>query len=107
MKRQTIVHFYGDEDDEDDTVSAEQLREHVQEELSSRKGCNRCGSLTHKRSTHKECPFNKANLPTTLPDLSEDVEVTVGGNGCNRCGSLTHKRSTHKDCPFNKRFGDS
>ena len=50
-EKQTIVHFYGDEDDEGDT-SAEQLREHVQEELSSRKGCNRCGSLTHKRSTH-------------------------------------------------------
>ena len=48
MKRQTIAHSYGDVEDEDDFIDAEQLREHVEEELASRKGCNRCGSFMHK-----------------------------------------------------------
>lgn len=107
VKRQTIMHSYGDDEDEDGFIDPVQLCEQVEQELRNQKGCIRCGSHTHKRSTHKDCPFNKKYVSSTLPVLSEGVDVTVGGKGCNRCSSLTHKRSTHKDCPFNKRYVDS
>ncbi len=46
VKRQTIVHTYGDEDDEEELVDSAKLRDQVEKELRSRKVCGRCGSLT-------------------------------------------------------------
>lgn len=38
-----------------------------------------CGSITHSRTNHRDCPLNR---------------------GC-RCGSTTHFRTTHHQCPLN------
>ena len=57
------------------------MRQNIQEDMGSRstqlvklanfpdnvsvsiggKGCRRCGSTTHQRSSHRDCPFNKKN----------------------------------------------
>lgn len=42
----------------------------------------RCGSTTHSRTNHRDCPLN---------------------SGC-QCGSTTHFRTSHRDCPLNPRF---
>ena len=32
-------------------------------EKTAKKPCNRCGSKTHSRSMHRDCPYNKKNKP--------------------------------------------
>ena len=105
MKRQTIAHSYGDVEDEDDFIDLNSCVSMLRKSLQVGKVATDVAVLCTNEA-HKDCPFNKANLPSALPVVSEDVDLTAGGNGCNRCGSLTHKRSTHRDCPFNKRYSD-
>lgn len=42
----------------------------------ARNGC-RCGSVKHKRTTHKDCPLNK-NTPTTATTAAAAVDATAG-----------------------------
>lgn len=46
--------------------------------IATQRPC-RCGSTTHRRTNHRDCPFNTR---------------------C-RCGSTTHRRTNHRDCPLN------
>lgn len=57
------------------------------------KGCKKCGSVMHKRSSHKECPYNKKKLAVTTQQTRA---------ACKKCGSFTHQRSNHKDCPYKR-----
>ncbi|KAI8092585.1 uncharacterized protein BX664DRAFT_90356 [Halteromyces radiatus] len=52
----------------------------------------RCGSTTHLRTSHYECPLNQNKQPT-----AHNSSVNL----C-RCGSDTHSRTTHYDCPLNR-----
>lgn len=74
-------HYILCEDEEEELIDSAQLREEVEKELEIRKVVPDVG-VTHKWSTHKDCPFNKNILPT-LPVASGSVAVTVGGKGCN------------------------
>ena len=97
------------------------LPDNVDISISGR-GCKKCGSLTHKRSNHKDCPFNKhRHSKSREKDNEEEDEEEEGEEGkqlavpditphdgqsdagCKKCGSTTHKRSSHKDCPYNKK----
>ena len=72
--------------------------------------CSACGSSTHKRTTHRDCPFNSAAImdsdgegsSVAAAPSSESESLTFGGQ-CT-CGSSgrTHKR----ECPLSlrKRF---
>ena len=57
---------YGD--DEEDVIEEEvkPSKERVKEKTAIKKPCNRCGSTTHSRSTHRDCPYNKKNNPGTV-----------------------------------------
>ena len=76
VKRQKIVHTYGDDDDFLEPTE-------LQAELEQRM---RDGTVPH-------------HIPTTgvRPD---GVDVVLGGKYC-KCGSTTHQRISHRDCPLN------
>lgn len=81
-----MLHTYGQDDDDEEIFDPAELRHAVETSLSTGtvqapavptdlpemneeveidiggKGCKRCGSLTHKRSNHKDCPYNKGNV---------------------------------------------
>ena len=42
----------------------------------------KCGSTTHRRTSHHECPLRKP---------------------C-KCGSTSHQRTNHRNCPHNKKY---
>ena len=84
-KRQRILHTYGQDEEEEVLAAPEELLQEVQQNLSAGighaptvlatlpvvderividiggHGCKRCGSTTHMRSNHKDCPYNKQN----------------------------------------------
>ena len=87
VKRQQIIHSYGaGEDEEEEYIDPSELRQGIEESIASGsaqppnvvstlptvpddidvcvggRGCNKCGSLTHKRSNHKDCPYNRRHL---------------------------------------------
>ena len=69
----------------------------------------KCGSVTHKRTNHRDCPLNKqgssAAVPSastaTVPSTSTATVPSTSTATC-KCGSLSHKRTSHRDCPLNK-----
>ena len=116
VKQQEIRHDYGEEDGEDDLEvdSVGGARELLGSSsvsgpdsaviIASKKKC-KCGSTTHLRTSHRECPMNKSKG-------HEDDSVDLLGNStiserelttkkC-KCGSTSHLRTSHRDCPMNK-----
>ena len=78
----------------------------VQEESKHKRnksGQCRCGSTSHSRTTHADCPMKKATRDEAVPQLSDLAGKTACGK-C-RCGSSTHSRTTHATCPLNKSPG--
>ena len=77
MKRQRIVHSYGEEDELAGTAELQALLEH----------CVKEGTVPH-------------HMPTSTPDgRPENVDVVVSGRRC-KCGSTTHQRTSHRECPL-------
>lgn len=79
MKRQRIVHSYGEEEEE--------LEDHddFQAELEKR--------------------IRDGTFPNHIPAMSnkpDAVDVVLGGKKC-KCGSTTHQRISHRECPLNKK----
>ena len=77
MKRQHIVHSYGEEE----LVDAAELQADLEERL-------RNGTVQHSMPAH-------CNRP-------ENVDIILGGKKC-KCGSTTHQRTSHRNCPLNKK----
>ena len=88
--------------------------------------CKACGSTTHQRSNHKECPFNKTKVPpycTSTCVADEHAHVldssdcsgnsTVVSSGellhdeivstASSCTCLTGSRAHQRDCPMSLR----
>lgn len=63
-KRQAIQHSYGDEDLHND-VEEEDGDKGTKEAEESGMKC-RCGSSSHKRTSHRLCPLNKKNSESTV-----------------------------------------
>ena len=84
VKRQTLVQSYGAAEEEgEDVDNPDDLLKEVQQSMADStvrlpivpsvipalshdvdvliggKGCAKCGSLSHKQSNHKDCPYNK------------------------------------------------
>ena len=72
--------------------------------IASKKKC-KCGSTTHLRTSHRECPMNKnkghgdGSVDSIGNSTRSQQEVTT--KKC-RCGSISHLRTSHRDCPMNK-----
>ena len=118
-KQQEIRHDYGVEDGEDDvevdvevddSTGARELRSSSSVSgpdraviIASKKRC-KCGSNTHLRTSHRECPMNKSKIhdDDNAPiDNSSVSEQTITKQRC-KCGSSSHLRTSHRDCPMNK-----
>ena len=137
-KQQETKHDYGDEDGEndlevdDDSAGVRDLLSSSSVSgpdrkviISNKKRC-KCGSTTHLRTSHRECPMNKGKVirqDSGEKDGEDDFEVDNDSTGimdllsnssvsgpdrviaskkkC-KCGSTTHLRTSHHDCPMNK-----
>ena len=79
MKRQRIVHSYGEEEEELEDP------DDFQAELEKR--------------------IHDGTFPNHIPAMSnkpDAVDVVLGGKKC-KCGSTTHQRISHRECPLNKK----
>ena len=62
---------YGDEEELTDEEGAVESSKGNKKEKTAKKPCNRCGSKTHSRSTHRDCPYNKKNKPAKTQPQSQ------------------------------------
>ena len=105
VKSQAIQHDYGSSDEECDSdqeadrllSSADSVADGVVVTSSVTK-C-KCGSVTHKRTNHRDCPLNKQGSSAAVPSASTVPSISTAT--C-KCGSLSHKRTSHRDCPLNQ-----
>ena len=66
--------IYGDEVIEESTkVKPAGPRAHKKTKVSTEGKCRACGSTTHRRSTHRDCPFNKKKKVCST-DVSSRLE---------------------------------
>ncbi|SAL96884.1 hypothetical protein [Absidia glauca] len=63
--------------------------------------CASCGSTTHRRSTHRDCPMNVRIQLDAEPHGQPQSHIPE--ECCPHCGSTSHRRSTHRDCLNNAR----
>lgn len=116
VKRQKIVHSYGEELEDSGSDLEEELQHHVSTNnvphslpamqdtmpdgvdfVVGGKRC-KCGSSTHQRTSHHDCPLR------STPQSTSTQENTTGAAQVRRCkcGSSTHQRTSHHDCPLRK-----
>ena len=82
---------YGDDDAHDDSDHEPEEKKgkgkgktRAKREVQGGQVCSACGSSTHKRSSHRDCPFNKKRGTCTMrpknanPALREGLEADVG-----------------------------
>ena len=117
VKQQEIRHDYGEEDGGEDDVEVDSVggaRELLGSSsvsgpdsaviIASKKKC-KCGSTSHLRTSHRECPMNKSkrhdddSVDLLGSSTISDKEITT--KKC-KCGSTSHLRTSHRDCPMNK-----
>ena len=75
---QKFQHSYGDEDDDEPFVST------LTRSTRKREKSFRCGSTSHSRTTHCDCPYNKnkgGSVGGKMPILSASRDSKVGGEG--------------------------
>ena len=49
---------------------------HKKTKVSTERKCRACGSTTHRRSTHRDCPFNKMCSTDVSSWLAEDDQAS-------------------------------
>ena len=115
VKQQAIQHTYGSDEDEDDSQcrSSKHSLTTVSDMVISSKGKTcKCGSTSHLRPTHKECPLRKQTV-SAVAHFSESSDSDSGGfssesledesDRCT-CGALdAGRRAHHCSCPLNCR----
>ena len=107
VKSQAIQHDYGSSDEEcasdqeaDGLLSsADSVADGVVVTSSVTK-C-KCGSVTHKRTNHRDCPLNKQGSSAAVPSASTATVPSTSTATC-KCDSLSHKWTSHRDCPLNQ-----
>ena len=68
---------YGDDASEESTrVKPAGSRAHKKTKVSPKGKCRACGSTTHRRSTHRDCPFNEKVCGTDVSSRLEDDQVS-------------------------------
>ena len=123
VKRQKILHSYGEDENEiaDETDLQEELRQRILDNtvphnlpsicanmptdvdvIVGGKHC-KCGSATHQRISHRDCPLNKQRSGDLHNEDDHHVlndTTSVDSRKRCRCGSVTHQRTSHHDCPL-------
>ena len=120
VKRQKIVHSYGE-----DLLEESDLEEELEHRVSTNavphhlpvmqdtmpddvdfvvggKRC-KCGSSTHQRISHRDCPLRitkNAHQQSSVQDTPQAVQPDMAKH-C-KCGSSSHRRTSHRDCPLRK-----
>ena len=77
-RSQKVQHSYGDADDEEPFVSTP-----TRSTRKRGKSC-RCGSTSHSRTTHRDCPYNKnkgVSVGGIMPIVAASRDSKVGGEG--------------------------
>ena len=106
IRKQRIRHTYGsDNDDDDDELSdgcdITQNEGTATSSITSKRKC-KCGSTSHKYTSHHECPMNKKKRQIQLEDddATTPTEEELAEVFCTcRSQRATHNRS----CPLNPR----
>ena len=68
----------GDSDEDDGELKSNVQKKRKQGQISTGGKCKSCGSTSHLRSNHSECPFNKQNMKSGVSDedrASENSDV--------------------------------
>ncbi|KAG2217967.1 hypothetical protein INT45_001401 [Circinella minor] len=93
----------------DETIIVEEP-EQLLESTRQRRSCLRCGSNTHQRSSHHDCPYNARNQSENQttenqepPVQNETIDTFEAETirTCPSCGSPSHSWRTSRLCPFN------
>ena len=98
VKSQAIQHDYGSSDEE--CVSDQEADGLLSSDDSVADGvivtCSvskcKCGSVTHKRTNHRDCPLNKQGSSAAVPSTSTATVPSTSTATC-KCG---HKRTSHR-----------
>ena len=90
---------YGDYDAHDDSDHEPEKKKgktRAKREIQGGQVCATCGSSTHKRSSHRDCPFNKKRCACTMrpknvtPTLKEGLEADIGSTLSEGASSVVH-----------------
>jgi len=60
----------------------------------------RCGSTSHSRISHHNCPINLRLRRPPVEIIIVNYTVNRRTQRC-RCGSFSHRRTNHRNCPLN------
>ena len=113
VKQQTISHTYGsDDEEEDDKTSSKRVESSDFDQnvfTSTKAKACKCGSLTHFRITHSQCPLrNTSKSNSSLPDSDSDIDEPFSESENEEdmciCGAIdSGRRAHHPNCPMNPR----
>ena len=90
---------YGDDDAHDDSDHEPEEKKgktRAKREVQGGQVCAACGSSTHKRSSHRDCPFNKKRGACTMrpknvtPALKEGLQADIGSTSSEGASSVVH-----------------
>ena len=119
MKRQKIIHSYGD-----DWLEESNLEEELEHRVSTNTvphrfpameepmsgdvdfviggKCCKCGSSAHQRTSHHDCPLRSAKKAHHSMQDNTPIVVQPGvGKHC-KCGTSSQQRTSHRDCLLRK-----
>ena len=68
---------YGEEEDPIDEKDLTISSKRANKGKTDKNPCNRCGSTTHSRSTHRDCPYNKRNTQTEPSDITKTGDANT------------------------------
>ena len=115
VKQQSISHSitYGsDDEEEDDKTSSKRVESSDFDQnvfTSTKAKACKCGSLTHFRITHSQCPLrNTSKSNSSLPDSDSDIDEPFSESENEEdmctCGAIdSGRRAHHPNCPMNPR----
>jgi len=101
IRRQKVLHTYGSDDDDEDSNEDNDENDCDVGNARKQRKC-KCGSFTHRLTTHRNCPLNKKRLVTFASTAASEDESTASDvEMMCTCGS---ERGTHsRSCPLNPR----
>jgi len=116
IRKQRIQHTYGSDNDETDELS--ECDDTSKDKgvasatiTTSKKGKCKCGSMSHRYTSHRECPLNKRKQQE-IEDNGITNEATSGGSTATSseevsdeasCKCKSDRASHQRNCPLNPR----
>jgi len=98
IRRQRIQHTYGsdEEDDDDDDDELSDSTEH-HSTFSRTQGKCKCGSSTHRITSHRDCPLNKKKREI----IFEDECTATASEEEIKCTCVSDRGTHSRICPLN------